>query len=81
MEIINHSSDDVLIYLRQYEDEAFLIGLNFSDKQQYIEFDNPAKSTRWRKMLSSTSDGHFTQGNKIILEPFEAYIGQAELDD
>ncbi|MGE5804378.1 MAG: alpha-amylase family glycosyl hydrolase [Ignavibacteria bacterium] len=79
--IINHSSDDVLIYLRQYEDEAFLIGLNFSDKQQYIEYDNPAKSKCWRKMLSSISDGHFTQGNKIILEPFEAYIGQAELDD
>jgi alpha-glucosidase len=79
--IINHSTANVLIYLRQYEDQAFLIGLNFSDKQQHIEFDNPAKSKYWRKMLSSTSDGHFTHGNKIILEPFEAYIGQTELDD
>jgi alpha-glucosidase len=77
---LNDNDENVLVYLRQYKNEAVLVALNMSKKPQKVQLTlapNGLAGAPIRTLMSTSSAGAAVVGN-ISLEPFGVFIGRVE---
>jgi len=72
------NSRDALVYLRESQDQTFLVALNFGNSPLVVTLDVGLSVKDWSLKLSSTSRlGQRLSGNRLDLAPFEAAIFKA----
>ncbi len=72
---LNENDDDVLSYLRIYNDQAVLVALNTSGAQQQVKFDFSKNGFSSATPLATTGKSS-AQGQVVTLDPFGVFIGQ-----
>jgi len=66
-----------LAYLRQTEDQAVLVCLNFFSRPAVVEPGHGLPTTRWRVLLSSVPREERVHGPRVELAPYEACVLEA----
>ncbi len=72
---VNENDQNVLAYLRVYEDKAVLVALNMSATEQTVNFDLSKKGFSGAKSLVATEKSA-AKGETVTLGPFGVFIGQ-----
>jgi glycosidase len=72
---INENDQNVLSYLRAYNDQVILVALNMSDKQQKVNFGMSQHGFSQTKALVATAKSS-AKGDVVTLEPYGVLIAQ-----
>jgi alpha-glucosidase len=75
---LNESDQNVLAYLRRYKDQALLVALNMSGREQKVRLELPAPGRAAINTVMSTSSPARMAGDELTLEPFGVYIGRLQ---
>ncbi len=72
---LHGEATDYLAFLRQTDDQACLVVLNFSDQGQTLRFDLPAHGMR-PLFASGTDAGRANDLSQLVIGPYEVYIAE-----
>lgn len=72
---LNESDQNVLSYLRVYQDQAVLVALNMSGTPQNVDFKLSRNGFRSAKALVATGKSS-SNGDVVTLDPYGVFIGQ-----
>jgi alpha-glucosidase len=72
---MNENDQNVLSYLRAYEDQIVLVALNMSGAEQKVNFDLSKTGFSSAKTLAATGKSA-AKGDVVTLEPYGVFIGQ-----
>jgi alpha-glucosidase len=72
---LNESDENVLSYLRVYQNEGVVVALNMSGKAQRVKRDLKSKGFLSVKKILATGDAAVRDG-KVSLEPYGVFIGE-----
>jgi alpha-glucosidase len=72
---LNENDQNVLSYLRTYNDQVVLVALNMSGAEQRVTFDLSQRGFSTAKGLVATGKSS-VQGDVVTLEPYGVFIGQ-----
>jgi alpha-glucosidase len=75
---INEADQNVLTYLREYKNQAVLVALNMSGREQRVQLDLAAEglATAGLKPLITSPGAAQKTARELVLEPFGVYIGE-----
>ena len=74
---LNENDQNVLSYLRVYQDQAVLVALNMSGTAQKVNFELSKNGFKSAKSLA-TSGKSSCQGDFVTLDPYGVFVGQLE---
>jgi alpha-glucosidase len=72
---LNENDQNVLSYLRSYQDQVVLVALNMSGAEQRVDFEMSRHGLSKTKTLAATGKST-VKGDVVTLEPFGVFIGQ-----
>lgn len=76
-ELLNDDESPIFAYRRSSKDEAFVVVLNFSGKEEQYEVPNNAGVLKWVTTTYNGSPKQDTSGH-IVLRPWEGLLGIAK---
>jgi oligo-1,6-glucosidase len=72
--LLCEDSEEIMVYLRESDENCFLVVLNFTDK--HIVYEQPVELKKYYSslLIGNLKDGNYFLQNKSILEPYEALV-------
>jgi alpha-glucosidase len=77
---LNEADQNVLVYLRQYKDQAVVVALNMSGEKQTVRLDLGPQGFAAASLITllASSSTPSKVANEITLGPFDTYIGRVQ---
>lgn len=74
LEFIHEGDQQIIMYLRQCEEETMLVVTNYSGENVTIELPDNLKECKWERVLSNREDVPSALENKKLLPPWTAEV-------